>query len=891
MPEWKEVVRSRLAGLKLEGARESEIVDELAQHLEDRYDALRSVGASDDAARRQVLEDLKDERLAEELRKLPRPVLREPIGVPAKGALLAGILGDLKIALRNMRTKPAFSAMVVGMLALGVAGNAAIFSIFNGLFLRALPFGQADRLMNLDETAPKWNLHYVGISNSDLYLWRENNHTFDGMAFFDGNDFNLSDRGEAQRVTGASVTYDLLDVLGLKPALGRAFLPEEDRPKGGHVVMLGYNLWQRMFQGDRNVLGHILKLDNEPYTVVGVLPREAVIPDRADLWVPLQADPDPAKGTGWYLDGIGRLKHGASAEQANADLLRVHRSVVSSGQKVNEITSPILTPLRDKYLGNFRTVSHILLGGVGVVLVIACVNIAALMLVRGSARAKEITIRTAMGASRARILRQLLTESVVLAAAGGIAGVAFGELFLRAMISLMPSENLPQWVSFPMDARFAAFAVALTVLAALFFGLAPAVEASKVDLRGSLQDTGTRTTLSRRRRETLRVLIVCEIGLALVLLVSAALLVEAFRKVSNVDPGFRPENVATFTISLPDVKYDKPERWISFFENVMDRLRPVAGVRAVGVTSAPPLGGHWGNFWEAIGNPPLGPNDKNPVVLQVVATPGYFDAIGMTFLEGRPFTEQEADLKLIRTAVVNETFAKYYWPGKSAIGKRIRPAGSKGQPIEVVGVTRDEKHYGLDQEMKPSVFLPMRGLPRDSMAVILRSEKDPRQMIAPAREVVRQMDPDLPLYRVTTMAERLRRSLWERRAYSWLFASFAAVALLLAAAGVYGVVSYAVSQRTQEIGIRMALGAQPRQVLGEVLANGMVLVALGVALGLAGAFWAVRLLQSLLFGVSVRDPYIFAAVIAAVSCVGLLANFVPARRASSIDPVRALHFE
>jgi hypothetical protein len=399
MPEWKQIVRERLQGLKLDGARESEIVDELAQHLEDRYDSLRSAGASESEARRQALEELNESQLlAEELRKLRRPVSPEPIGVPPRGAYFSGFVGDLKLALRNIGTKPAFSLMVIGMLALGVAGNAAIFSIFNGLFLRPFPFPEAERLIDLDETAPKWNLHYTGVSNPDLFVWREDNSTFDGMAFFDNRSFNLSSNGAAQRVEAAAVTYDLLKILGWNPLLGRNFLPEEDRPKGPHVVLLGYNLWQRMFRGDRDVLGHVLKLDNEPYTVVGVLPPDAVFPDRAEIWVPLGADRDPAKSTGWYLSGVGRLKHGVSQERAAADLLRIHKAKIASGWKDNEITSPILTPLRDRYLGDFRIVSRILLGAVALVLLIACVNIAALMLVRGGARAREIAIRTAIGA-------------------------------------------------------------------------------------------------------------------------------------------------------------------------------------------------------------------------------------------------------------------------------------------------------------------------------------------------------------------------------------------------------------------------------------------------------------------------------------------------------------
>jgi predicted permease len=324
---------------------------------------------------------------------------------------------------------------------------------------------------------------------------------------------------------------------------------------------------------------------------------------------------------------------------------------------------------------------------------------------------------------------------------------------------------------------------------------------------------------------------------------------------------------------------------------MVDRLRAVPGVQSVGATSAPPLGGHWGNFWESEGSPPLGPNDKTPVVLQVVATPGYFEAIGMTFLAGRPFRQDEADTETIRSVVVNETFAKFYWPGKSPIGKRVRTRTGNGKWIEVVGLARDEKHYGLDQEMKPSVFLPLHGVPRNSMNIVLRGAIEPQMLIAPAREILRQMDPELPMFDIRTMTERLDRSLWARRAYSWLFGAFALVALVLAAAGIYGVISYAVSQRTQEIGIRMALGAQPRQVLGEVLASGMLLVSAGVAIGLAGALAVVRLLQTLLFGISSRDPIVYAAVMLGVILVGLVANFVPARRAASVDPLRALRFE
>jgi len=795
---------------------------------------------------------------------------------------------DLKIACRTIRSKPAFSLMVIGMLALGIAGNAAIFSIFNGLVLRPFPSPEPERLVDLDETAPKWNLKFVGVSNQDYYVWRRDNKTFEGMAFFGGISFNLSGHGVAQRVRGMRVTHDMVNVLGLKLALGRNILPEEDRPGGTKVALLRYDLWQRLFNSDRNVLGRILQLDNQPYTVVGVLPREAVFPPQAELWAPLAADPN--RGDGWYLSGVGRLKRGVSLEQARADLLRVHKGQIQAGRKVNETTSTVLMPLRDRYLGDLRTVSQVLLGAVGIVLLIACVNIAGLMMVRAAGRAREIAIRTALGASRGRIVRHLLTESLLLAVAGGALGVLLGHLGLRGLISLMP-EDTPRWISFRMDARFAIFCVAITSAAAVLFGLVPALQAAHADTRGYLQDAAPRSTLSRGRRGTLSALVASEIALALMLLISAGLLVEAFRRVLRVDPGFRPNNVISYSIALPGTNYGKPEQRVAFFRNLLERLRALPGVKSAGAASAPPLGGHWGMFLTAEGARPLGPNEQDPVVLHVVATPGYFDAIGVTFLAGRPFEERDGDPKGAQVAIVNESFAKRFWPSADAPGKRIRYSWKKDEWMQVIGVTRDVKHYGLDQEMRPSVYVPHRQRAMEGMSIVLRGSMDPRGLVAPAREALRQMDQDLPMFDIRTLTERLDQSLWARRVYSWLFGAFAAVALVMAAAGIYGVVSYAVSQRTHEIGIRMALGARPDQVLRQVLASGMGLAAIGVAVGLAATLWAARLLKTLLFGLSARDPLIYGSVVLGVVLVALLANLVPARRAAAVDPMRALRFE
>jgi len=890
MPDWKAIVRQRLASLHLNGAREAEIIEELAQDLEDRYSELRAHGASEAEAQRLAQEVLgQSELLAEELRRRDRPPF-EPAGP------FSGIRQDLRLAFRNMRSRPMFSFLVIGMLALGIGGNAAIFSIFNGMFLRPLPFRESSRLVDLDETAPKWNLKYVGISNADFYAWRKQNSTFDAMAFFKRHGFDLSGFGATQRVQGALVTRDMLKVLGLQPVLGRNFSLQEDSPHGAKVILLSYGLWERLFQRSRDVLGRVVKLSGESYAVVGVLPREAVFPDQMELWAPLAAGPNDS--TGWYLSGVGRLKHGVSIQQAQADLLRVHQVTPLNG---NKITSPVVAPLRDRYLGDFRIVSRVLLSAVAIVLLIACVNIAALMMVRASSRVREIAIRTAIGASRGRIIRQLLTEMLTMAALGGAAGVALGYAFLRGLLALMPADEMPQWLSFPMDARFAAFCVLITCGAAILSGLLPALAASRVDTGSCLQETGTRVSLSRGSRRTLSGLVVCEISLALMLLISAALLIQAFHKVLHVDPGFRPENVVTFDIDLPEASYGKPEQKLAFFHSLLEQLRNIPGVQSAGAASAPPLGGHWGNFFQAEGASPLGARDENPVVLQVVTTPGYFDAIGMTFLAGRAFDEHDNALRVgpdgftaIKgplVAIVSETFARRYWPVGNAVGKRIRHNADNAPWITVTGVVKDEKHYGLDQETRPAAYFPHGETVFSAMSIVLRGSIDPQMLAAPARDVLRRLDQGIAMYDVHTMTDRLNESMWARRAYSWLLSAFAIVALALAAAGIYGVISYAVSRRTHEIGIRMALGARPDQVLRSILASGMTLVAAGVATGLTATLFAARLLETLLFGVSSRDALIYGGVIVGVSGVCLLANFVPARRAAAVDPMRALRTE
>jgi putative ABC transport system permease protein len=573
--------------------------------------------------------------------------------------------------------------------------------------------------------------------------------------------------------------------------------------------------------------------------------------------------------------------------------------MIAQGHVTNRITSPIVTPLRERYLGDLTMVGRALLGGVAIILLIACVNISALMMVHSSARSRELAIRAALGASRGRIAAQLFAETIILAVIGGILGIVIADASLQALVPLI-SDKLPQWISFSLDWRLALFSLTITCGAAVLFGLVPAFQNSRIDVPGSLQDVGTRTTTTRGQRTTLNAFVVSEIGLALMLSISAGLLLRTFRKIMQVDPGFQPKNVLAFVVRIPEASYSKPEQKIAYFDSLLERLQGLPGVKAAGATSSPPLGGQWGGVFEAEGGRVYNPNADNPTVAQIAVTPGYFPAIGMSLLQGRVLAQRDGEPNPRLVAMVNETFARHFWNWGTPVGRHIRRIGAKDW-LEVVGVLRDEKHYGLDHDTLPSVYLSystamstaLRGDERafQEMSIILRTSGDPRLSIDPARQIVRQLDSDVPMYGVQTMTEKLDQSLWTRRAYSWLFGAFAIVAILLSAAGIYGTVSYRVGQRTREIGVRMALGADRNQVLGEVLLAGMRVVLLGLAVGLAGALATTRILQSLLFEIDSRDPKTYAAVVLGLAGIALVATIVPARRAAKVDPMVALRYE
>jgi predicted permease len=855
----------------------------VVQDLDEEFAVLAAEGRSDRYLRRWYWGQVRSSML---------PSLKRPRVPPLRrrtwSDIMHSVIHDVRYAFRTLFKQPAYALTVIGMLTLGIAGNTAIFSVFNGLFLRPLPFANPDQLVNFDETAPRWDLEYVGMAYPDFDAWREHNQSFQDMAVVDDQSFAVSLQGEAQRVDGAAVTHDMASVLRIRPALGRFFTPEEDRPDGEQVVMLGHGLWQREFGGETDILGNTLNLDGGPYTIIGVLPEEAAFVNDADLWIPLATDVTERTGS-WYLDGIGRLKPGVTVEAALEDLTRIHKNMIED-RPVNEITSPVVLPVLERFLGEYRLGTTAMLGAVGMVLLIACANIAGLTLARSIARSREVGIRLAMGAQRRRIAQQLLTESLVLAAAGALPGLALGYAGTTAMMAMMP-DLLPSWITFDIDYRVVLFTLSLTMGAALVFGLMPALQASNSNVQGVLHASSGRSTETALKRRSLSVLVVGEIALALVLLIVTGLSVLDVRALLNVDPGFTTENVLTYRIGLPRERYEESEQRLAFFNAHLEEIRALPGVQAAGAATARPLGGHWGNFFEIEGAPPLGPDEQNPVILNRVVSPGYLDAIGVTLLAGRDFTENDGRSEGALAVIVNETFARRFWPDADPIGKRMRYPGDDVPWMTVVGVTHDTKHYGLDTPMRPGVFQPYPQRAAETMAIVVRSSVDPLSLANSVRRLVQARDPELPVDDVTTMSAALDESLWARRAASWLAAIFSVVALLMAVGGIYGVISYGVSQRTHEISIRMALGARGGQVLRHVMRQGSLLVSAGVVLGLGGAYAAAHAISPALFGVDPGDLRVYGVVTLILGAVTLLANFLPARRAAGLDPMSGLRGE
>lgn len=795
---------------------------------------------------------------------------------------------EIRSAVRSFGRQRAATTLVVVMLTLGIAANVVVFGMVNELFLEPFPFPDPDRLVYVNERAPKWNLDRTGINFPDFAEWQKGVRVFDTMALVDGVSLNLADAQGAERVLGARVTRDLFAVLRMAPILGRTFTEEEDRPNGPKVALISERMWRERFGAEGAVVGSTLQLNGISHQIMGVMPRTAEFPNAAPIWIPLAGNPHQ-QSQSYRHEGIARLKPGVTIAQANEDLVRAHGPAFER-HDTDRVVTPFVEPLRDGLVGDLRSTATTLTVAVALLLSIACANVAAIMLARAVSRRREMGIRLAVGAGRWHLVRQLLVENALLSLAGGALGLAVGRWALLELVAAI-GEDLPSWVTFQIDLRLALFAVGLTAATSILFGWAPALHAVRGDLRGAMQDSSSGTTLSPGGRRVLTWLVGAEFAFAAVLLIAGALLFRAFSQVSRTDPGFRPDHALTFRIALPDTTYaDGPAR-LAFWEHLLDRIRAVPGVEAAGTITCPPFTCHWGNFVRVEGQPPPAPGDQDPVVLHRMASDGYFEAMGIRLAAGRTFDARDGRASSAPVAIVNETFVRTFWPGETnAVGRRLRGSGDDDAWVTVIGVARDVKHYGLDRPMRPGLYFPAPQVPSDlsTMVVVVRTTGEPAEFSAAARAIVRDADASLPIYRVQTVEAMLAESLRRRATYSWMLAVFAALAVVLALGGAYGVASYLVTQRRREIGIRMAMGARDADIVRTVLRRGFVIVAAGTAVGLALATSGASLLADLLSGVSPRDPAIVVSAVALLAAAGLLAHWIPARRAARVDPVQIL---
>jgi putative ABC transport system permease protein len=779
-------------------------------------------------------------------------------------------------------------------LALGIGANSAIFSVVNTVLLRPLPYKDPDRLVMVWEDATKHGYPRDTPATANYIDWRDQNQVFEAMAAIAEWDFNLTGVGEPERIDGRRVSANLFDLLGVEPYLGRKFLPEEDQPGRNGVVIMSHGLWQRRFGSDSNIIGKPLTLNGVSFTVIGVMGPQFQFPSREDeLWVPIAFTPREAANRGrHYLEVVARTKPGVTLEQVQAEMNTIAARLQQQYPDSNTDLGAAVVPLHEQVAGDIKPALLVLLGAVGFVLLIACANVANLLLARAAVRQKEIAIRVALGASRMRLIRQFLTESILLAALGGVVGLLLSVWGVNLLKAFIP-ENISQAKAITIDARVLGFTLLVSLLTGLIFGLAPATQASKFDLNETLKEGGRDSASGSRGNRIRGMLVVAEVAVSLVLLIGAGLLINSFLRLLNVDPGFRANNLLTMSVVLPPLKYPDQARRSAFYTDMISRVEALPGVRSAAVTNWVPLVTQGDSVGIAIeGRPAPAPGQELIVVTRVIS-PHYFRTMGIELLQGRDLSEQDrADTPAM--IVINETMARRYWPGEVPIGKRVTP-GDPNDPndwCEIVGVVKDVRQFKLDDDPKPQMYLTYEQAgffaPRH---LVVSTEVEPLSLASTVRNTVWGIDKDQPVSNITTMEDVISESVARQRFSMLLLGIFATVALVLAAVGIYGVMSYSVAQRTREIGIRMALGAQRSDVLKLTVGQGLKLVSTGVVIGIITAFILTRVMTSLLFGVSATDPITFITISVVLVIVAVLAIFIPARRAAKVDPIVALRYE
>jgi predicted permease len=871
----------------------ADIDDELRFHLEMRARDLIARGAPPGDARAEALRtfgDVSDVRaacLTIDTRRQRRVQRTEVVRF---------MWQDIGFAARGLRKSPGFAAAAIACTALGIGVTTTIFSAVESILIRPLPYPDADRLVAIYAQLAKKNLHGVNISYPDYVSWRDESHSFSAVGMWTWTTHALSgacERAggcEAERVEGAAVTPNLFPSLGVKPLLGRSFLSTEDRAGTNHVILLSFGVWQQRFAGDPAIVGKTTTVDGVPYTVVGIMPPRFNFPDRGTVWVPFTPERNEGRGNRGYAGAIARLAPGVTLAQAKADLATLSARLEREFVDDNFGWSAEVIPLREDLTGDLRRPLLIFLGAVGLVLLISCANIANLLLARGAARSREIAVRVALGAGRARIARQVLTESALLAAIGCVAGVALATLGVGLLRFAFP-DNVPFYITLGLDGTAVGFAVALAAATSLLVGCIPAVRAGEVEPATSLRE-GSRGSGGLARSRLRSALVVVEMALSVILMVGAMLLIRSYRALVDTQLGF-DEHVLTVRVSLPEAKYPQRMSRLTFYQELLTRIQALPGVDAAGSAQGTPFSGWDVQGAMTIEGRPAPQRGEELVVHFQAVSPDYFKAIGVPLVRGRWLTTSDRDTAA-PVALINERLAAREFAGADPIGKRMKigDASSPDPWMTVVGIIGDFRHYRLPNPMGPAIYYPYASRPSFSQTLAIRTrQKNPLALATPVRAILRQLDPDVPAYRVQTLEQVVSRSLWRQRLQGQVLGAFAMFALLLAAVGIYGVIAYAVAQRTRELGVRVALGATRAQLLGLVLAQGLRLTIIGVIAGVAGALALSRVVASLLYDVGSKDPLTYIVVPVTLAAIALLATYIPARRATQVDPLTAMRAE
>jgi putative ABC transport system permease protein len=811
---------------------------------------------------------------------------------------MENLLQDLRYGVRMFLNRPAFAAVIIITLALGIGANTSIFCIVHSLLIRPLPFKEPDRLVMIWESNLSKGVSQDLVAFANLADWRDQTQVFEEVSDFDSTNFVLAGGDEAERIPGCHISSNLFRVLGVSPRVGRDFNAEDEQPGHEDIILVSHELWQRRFGADPNLIGKPLKLDNKSYTVVGIMPPGFNFPRwlepvgaknlaKAELWAPLVIDAEAISKRGArYLSAIGRLRPGMRLAQAQAELEPVVRALEQQYPE-NEGYRVVLVPMQEQIVGRVKSALLILFGAIAFVLLIACANVASLLLARATSRQKEIALRMALGCSRSRLIRQLLTESVSLGLIGGLAGLLVAYWGVGILVTSFP-DGLPQIDSIKIDGRALGFTILISIVTGVLFGLIPALQSSKPDLNQALKEGGRGASAGFSNR-TRAILVVSEIALALVLLIGAGLMIKSFVHLMAVYPGFNPDNVLTLRIALPASKYAAANQKVAFFQQLTNRIENVPGVQSAGATTNLPLSGTSMSFRFMIEGRQE-PSTEIHLAQYHAITPNYLRTMAIPLMQGRDFTEQDAE-SAPGVVIINKSLARRFFPDQDPIGQKIKITYGKPMARQIVGVIDDVKHKALETDSQEEVYVPFLQNPWSFMTVVVRSDAEVQPMAGALRSAVWSLDKDQPIDSIIPMSQLVSDSIAHQRFYAELLGIFAGLAIMLAAVGIYGLISYTVTQRTHEIGVRMALGARQKDVLILIVRQGLVLALTGMAIGLGGSWFLTRFLSKLLYGTSVNDPATFISVSLLLILISLIACYIPARRATRVDPMVALRYE